>query len=189
MYFPTHRSPIKIHLVVGFAWSLVRARTQRTSRRGARATTDKNVPTRFFLLPFLTLSPFHRPLPAPPLPSLYPRLIWNGRSTGDMRDCRRDATVGTRRDEPSGAMRQVPRKTPRDDKTTGMRSDLMRRVDTVFSSSRPSAETCKPSPNLVELRTKLFPSLFSNSVYSYYYMIFNYAYKSFCPFKRMMIAD
>lgn len=68
MYFPTHRSPIKIHLVVGFAWSLVRARTQRTSRRGARATTDKNVPTRFFLLPFLTLSPFHRPLPAPPSP-------------------------------------------------------------------------------------------------------------------------
>lgn len=146
---------------------LVRTRTRRTSRRGVRATTDKNVPTRFFLSPFLTLSPFTVRSPLPSL-RLYPRRIWNGRSTRDMRDCRGDecdCRDGTRRDETSRAepCGRYPGKTPRDDKTAGMRSDLMRRVDTVFLLSFVGRGTA--FSNLAELRT-VISDLFSNSILS-----------------------
>lgn len=75
------------------------------------------------------------------------------------------ATVETGRDETSRAepCGRYPGKTPRDDKTTGMRSDLMRRVDTVFLLSFVGRGTA--FSNLAELRT-VISDLFSNSILS-----------------------
>lgn len=116
----------------------MRTCTRRTSRRGVRATTDKNVPTRFFLSPFLTLSPFRSP-PAPRSPPSAFILVLFGmdeaRGTCEIA-VGTSATVGTGRDETRRAERSHAVGTPvrlrRMIKRRGWDRDLMRRVDTVF---------------------------------------------------------